>query len=543
MLSLRRILATGVVLAVVLLLPRAEALRSARLEDCERGEPRPPELWVYCQTNLQVDENAQRVAMLLERAGRAGYSRMVLADVKLSRLGTLEEPYFRNAATVKEAAQRAGVELVPAVFPIGYSEGILFHDQDLAEALPVRDAGMIVRDGYARPLEEPRELTEPSWLDELWVREEKGWRCRDPAGANARVVFRETVRPWRQYHLALTIETRDFDGVPEAKVLVGEQGLAFSSLGCKRTQPPTRHHTVFNSLENGEVRIYVGAWGAQGGELAVSDVVLEPAPFLNLVRREGAPLSVRRMNGKTLVEGKDFEPLADPAMGRLPWPGAYDAWHEPPRLRVFAPDDTMLLVSYHHAITVHDGQVTVCPSEKKTLDLLRDEAKRVHGLFGNRTWFMSHDEIRVLNQDESCRRRELDAGELLADHVRDCTRILRALDAKADVWVWSDMFDPAHNARAGYYLVRGDLAGSWEGLEKHVGVAAWHFDERERSLRFFRERGHRLLIAGYYDGPVPRVKEWLEAAAKAGGADAVMYTTWQGRFDDLEAFAEAVRGA
>ena len=36
------------------------------------------------------------------------------------------------------------------------------------------------------------------------------------------------------------------------------------------------------------------------------------------------------------------------------------------------------------------------------------------------------------------------------------------------IYVWNDMFDPFHNAVNDYYLVRGDLKGSWEGLPKDV---------------------------------------------------------------------------
>ena len=42
------------------------------------------------------------------------------------------------------------LEIVPAVFPVGYSNDLLWHDPNLIEALPVRDAPIVVRDGVAR---------------------------------------------------------------------------------------------------------------------------------------------------------------------------------------------------------------------------------------------------------------------------------------------------------------------------------------------------------------------------------------------------------
>lgn len=90
--------------------------------------------------------------------------------------------------------------------------------------------------------------------------------------------------------------------------------------------------------------------------------------------------------------------------------------------------------------------------------------------------------------------------------------------------------------------MRGDLAGAWEGRDASVGIANWNFEHRDDSLAFFAGRGHSQLIAGYYDGPVDGVKPWLESARKVKGVTAVMYTTWQAKYDDLERFAAVVRG-
>ncbi|TFG89401.1 MAG: hypothetical protein E4H17_00775 [Gemmatimonadales bacterium] len=105
------------------------------------------------------------------------------------------------------------------------------------------------------------------------------------------------------------------------------------------------------------------------------------------------------------------------------------------------------------------------------------------------------------------------------------------------------MFDPFHNAHAGYYLVHGDLARSWEGLGRDVIILNWHSEYRAESLRLFSRRGHRQIIAGYYDGDPAGIRDALAAARGVPGVIGVMYTTWQGRYDDLERFAQLVRGA
>ncbi len=508
-----------------------------------REVAKPPELWLYLSTNLLVDENVAKAQALLERAARAGYACIVLADHKLSLLDQMEERYTGNVQRFLATAREQKLRVVPAIFPVGYSEGLLHHDPNLAEALPAKAVRFVVQDGKAREVAQRQELLQPEWKDECWHEEAPGaWRCRAPNG-NARVVFRVKVKPWHAYHVAFTVETKEFEGEPKVQALVGDRGLIFSNLGAARTQPPTLHHAVFNSFEHEELRLYFGAWGAGGGDLVVSGASLEVAGMVNLVRRDGAPFQVRDVGGRLLKEGRDYEPVRDPKMGVTPWVGSFDVWHEPPAIATRLPDGTPLDVSFHHVVTVHDGQVMICPSEPATLAALADQARRVAELFGREAFFLSHDEIRVLNQDDSCRRRGLDAGALLADHVRASTQIVRKVAPKSELWIWSDMFDPQHNAHADYYLVRGDLAGAWEGVAKEVGIAAWYFEQRDTSLSFFKQRGHRLLIAGYYDGPVAAIDEWLVSAKAVGGVAAVMYTTWQARYDDLEAFAARVRAA
>jgi len=176
-------------------------------------------------------------------------------------------------------------------------------------------------------------------------------------------------------------------------------------------------------------------------------------------------------------------------------------------------------------------------SEPQTDALLQDEARRIQAAWGAKRYMMAHDEIRTLNWDAACAGKNCDAGALLAEQVKRCTGWL----AGSEVYVWSDMFDPFHNAHDKYYLVRGDLKGSWEGIDSSVTVVNWNFDKRDESLRFFADRGHRQVIAGYYDAPPERVKLWLVSAAKVKGVVGVMYTTWRNDYTGLETFAKLVQ--
>ena len=157
---------------------------------------------------------------------------------------------------------------------------------------------------------------------------------------------------------------------------------------------------------------------------------------------------------------------------------------------------------------------------------------------------MSHDEIRVANWCKACRDRKLTPGQMLAENVRQCTAIVKSVNPRARIVVWSDMFDPHHNAVDSYYLVNGSLKGSWEGLPRDVIVANWNGGKARESLAFFAGRGHRQLIAGYYDADdLSNFQSWDSAARDVQGVIGFMYTTWASRYGLLEKYAEAMKAA
>lgn len=507
------------------------------------------ERWIYCAQNLWVDKNLDDLEALFRRAAKAGYTHVLLADSKFSKLGDMDARYFRNIDRVKKLAAELKLEIVPSLFSIGYSNDLLWHDPNLIEALPVRDALFIVKNGEAHLEPTPRvelkggdftDFTQWDWKDPEVQPDNGTALIRDPKRKPARIVQKLKLEPFRQYHMSVRVKTQEFRGTPEVKILAGSRSLNFNALGVKKTQDWTTHHVVFNSLEFAEANLYLGCWDGQTGSLWFDDAKLEEAGLVNLVRREGAPLVVQKEDGPILMEGRDFSKVTDPNMGIHPWKGSYDVWHTPPTIKTGLRDGTRLRVSYYHAVTVHEDQATICLSEPRTLELLRDQARRMHAAWGAKGYMMSHDEIRVLNWCQACQRRNLDAGALLADNVKSCIGILREVNPGGRIYVWSDMFDPNHNAHKDYYLARGNLKSSWEGLDKDVIIVPWYFDKRKESLKFFAERGHREVIAGYYDANPEKVKEWLKAAEPFPGVIGVMYTTWQHKFGDLEAFAQAI---
>jgi hypothetical protein len=455
----------------------------------------------------------------------------------------MDKHYFDNCERTKRIAADLKLTIVPALFSIGYSNDLLSRDPNLAEGLPVKDAPFVVKNNVARLQADPAIAFRPkfSFIDDT-VKFDPAARTATVTDnhGNARLNQKLKLTPYRHYHVSVQIKTDGYTGHPEIKALANDGvSLNWTNIHVKPTQDWTTHHVTFNSLDHSDVAIYFGVWGDAKGTLQWRDWRIEEVGLLNVLRRPGAPLVVKA-GDRVLEEGKDFDPVKDPRMGTVPFAGEYEVWHDsyPAIHTKNLPDGTQLRVSWYHPHLVYDGQVPCCIAEPKVNELLADQAKRMRQIWNAPGYMMSHDEFRVANQDESCLKTGKTPGQLLADNVRFCTSLLDG----AQAYTWNDMFDPYHNAVKGpYYLVNGPWTGSWEGLDKSVIILNWNFGKRDQSLKFFADRGHQQVIAGYYDGPVNKIKDWLASAAKVQGVIGVMYTTWRNDYSKLESFAHAVR--
>src|SRR5687767_6403362 len=149
----------------------------------------PLQKWIYRATNLLVDKNVDELDALLARGRAAGYTHMLLADSKFSRLGEMDARYFKNVERVKQSAARHQIEIVPALFSVGYSNDLLSLDPNLIEALPVKNLPMLVKGGVA-VVDDPAAPVLPggtfddrkkwSWSDENVVFENGVARVTDP---------------------------------------------------------------------------------------------------------------------------------------------------------------------------------------------------------------------------------------------------------------------------------------------------------------------------------------------------------------------------
>jgi len=524
--------------------------------------------WFFAQHGPNDDARLNELMRLVDVAADHGYNGMALSG-GLDNLDRARPAVLENLRKLKAHCDTRGIEVIPHLMSAGYGGGILSHDPNLAEGLPVRDALFEVKGGQAVLVPDPSVEIRNGGFEQWKGDRAEGFDFHDQPGkvsfadhsvfkegrtsirfesarsepphGHARLMQRVKVHPYRAYRVTVWVKTDALTGGAfRVQVLTDKRSLAPYDPGVPATTDWREVNLAFNSLDHSEVRVYAGAWGAKGGRFWVDGMRIEEIGPVNVLRRPGTPVQVRSdATGQTYEEGRDFEKIVDPRL-RPSQP-----YHEAPAIRLIGggriKDGERLRVSWYHPVSINRGQVSICMSEPKTYEIWEKSVALVEKHLAPKTYFLSMDEIRAGGTCEACRARKMSMAEILGDCVTRQYGMIRKANPAALVYIWSDMLDPNHNAHADYYMVEGDYAGSWNHIPKDMVIACWYHKMRAESLKHFSALGFRTLAAAYYDADdLQSSREWLEALRATPGARGIMYTTWQDKFGPLAEFGDMV---
>ena len=484
-----------------------------------------PHRWVRISSQLRTDEDVEKVNKLARIAGENGLTGALLA-IGLDSIDLKPPEYMTRLAKVADICKRNKLEMIPNIFSGGYGGAILAHDKNLAEGFEVKDLLYVAKSGQA--VIEPEVLldgTGPA-AERMWTRE-------------------IAVKPYRCYRITFRAKT---EGLPETRAFTtGALRLTVQTPDKRNLTPwnaripsTTDWREVrwgFNTQGYDKVNISIGVRDNTPGKAWVDSVRVEEVGLLNVLRRPGTPVVVRADQGDAVYEeGRDFEPIIDPQLN-------FRFDHEGPPIRLTPNsrirDGQRLRVSYYHGFSINDGQTTICMGEPKTYEIWRDMARRMHAAVAPPRYVLSMDEMREGGTCAACRGRNI--AQLFGECVTRQLQMLREVNPKVDVWIWSDMLDPNHNARDKYYLVNGDYTGSWKYVPKDLGILTWYYEKRALSLPFFSGLGFRTLAGAYYDADtLDNPRGWLEELYKTPNAQGIMYTTWLNKYDLLDDFGQLV---
>lgn len=526
--------------------------------------------WFFITRGLTKDEEVTEFRRLAATAAAHGYNGVCWSG--LEGIARFDAARLARVEQVKAICAEHGLELIPLVFSVGYGGAALGFDRNLAVGFPVRGLTFRVEGKTARFAPEAAAVFANPGFEEARGDRAAGWTFHDRPGevsfidrevkhsgeaslrldaeaagrvdehAHARAMQAVAVKPYRGYRARVWLKAEGVGpaGAMRLQVYGGQDGPNLVAVSVREETFDWREVSVtFNSQGFEQVRLYVGTWGARRGRFWIDDVSLEEIGLNNVLRREGCPLTVTGADGAVYEEGRDFEPVADPRL--------LDFSDRPsPTIELTGdsriPDGATLLVDAYVAGQVADRQISVCMSAPRLYEHYEQVAAKLAEVLPSRKFLLSMDEIRQGGTDLADRNRGLSMAEILGDCVTRQQEILRRYHPGATCYIWSDMFDPNHNAHGNYYQVEGDFTGSWEHIPRDLVMACWYGSKCEQSLAFFENLGHRTLGAAYYDADdLTGSQRWLEALERTPHATGIMYTTWRHKYELLGPFGDLVR--
>lgn len=539
------------------------------------ASPPRPELWYWHHSYLTSERAVASSKALIDRAVAAGYTGVAFWDSSFSFMSDSfwpRENVERLRAVLNYAAGK-GLKIMAPLAPFGFANDPLQANPNWAEAQRIIGAQFQVDasgshldfvNSFPGLVNSGFEAGEANWfsthdsdlaLEAKVAHSGRASAVIRNARGNARLRQELALTPWRQYHLRLFFKTENFRGLSQLGILdaadTSKQRLN-APIAATGTHDWTQLDFTFNSQDSTRAWLYAGVWGGSSGTLWLDDVQIEETALVYVVRRSGAPLRVYDSAHPEIVyrEGADYNAIADPrvASSRTPFTDLYRApapvtLPAGSRLR---PGERVSIDFYAVFPIAGPVQVAMCLTEPGVLDWQRHNAEAVRDVLPRGGGIlMQYDEIRQMNSCASCRGKHLTAAGLLDWSVAQSIEVYKSVFPDASLYIWSDMFDPAHNARDHYYLVEGDLTGSWNGLPRGVTILNWNPEHLRESLAFFAGRGHRQIIAGYYDrgDGAAAARAELAAAARIPQITGLMYTTWSHDYSQLGPFAAAAKSS
>jgi len=509
---------------------------------------------------------------LIDRAAAAGYTGMVLWD---SGIEFLQDSWWNRSymMQVVQYAQSKGLAVMPAVASNGYE--ILLENPNWAEGQRVIGTQFRV-DATGKALQVVDSF--PGLVNSSFEEGRTGWFAYGDAGVgvdntvshsgrasalianapgNARISQRFAVQPWRQYHLRLFYKTRNFQGFSQLEIF-GDNNIAYNRVN-EQLRPGTNQEWkqvdyAFNSGPHSNLTILTGVWGGSKGSYWLDDISLEETGLVYVLRGASTPLSVYDADNPAHIyrENIDFAAIGDPQLAGQP-PYFKDYWHQPmvvPVLSTGSLRPNQLVGMNWYALQVVIGAASASLTDPGPAQRRIKNAAAVAEVFPNAAGFLfGYDEMRQMNSTASAKARNMTPAQLLDWHFNQTHSIFRGLRPHAPIYAWGDMFDPNMNAVNNYYLVEGDLTGSWTGLPADVIIMNWNLSNLHKSAAWFAGRNsqqpvrRQQVIAGYYDSGDggEAAKSELAQVGGISGVIGLMYTTWNDDYSQLGTFAAAAR--
>lgn len=522
--------------------------------------------WFTLSNGLESAGDLEKVKAIVTRAAAHGFNGVMLSSKAIATALTAGEASLGRLAQFSSFCNEKGIEVIPMMFSVGYGGFELDYNRNFSAALPAT-IPLTVEDGKAVPNTSGKNYITNGDFEEYTGNEFTAFRNQSYPGEISFVdteVFRTGktsirfekigthtrgsiaqalyLKPGYTYRFTCMVKIKDIDKSKRLRVKItqdnGNTTLGRTDLRTfNETQDWKQVKIDFDVFTDQEIWIDIGSWKAKKGTFWIDDMRLhERGALTNIVRRKGTPLSLRSKDGsKEYIEGKDFKKIEISRslqhVTLLPGSSIQDG-------------DELVLSCYK--MSVFGKQRSLCMSNPDLFDYWGKLSAKVYSAVPFQKVFFSMDEIRSGGGCHACRNSGKSMAQILGDCVTRQTQLVKKLNPDVEVYIWSDMFDPRHNAVNNYYNVVGDYTGSLNYIPRETIITIWGsmlLEDEGASLQFFSKEGFRTMGATHYDDEnLDESRKALQLLKNTKGGIGIIYTTWHDNYNLLEAFGDMVSG-
>ena len=483
---------------------------------------------------LSTQDQLDRLVEIMRHAKHLGYNGMFFASSGYS------------VSIFKSLIQKAK-ELDMVIIPRNFGPSdIIYEGADLnqmLEALPINDSIFYVQNGIAA-IKNDENLILPNKDFEDWDQDKidtqywlKNWTIldnpgtvirqdntiayngnnsilfKDPSLSNStygyqRVMVSMNLKSYKAYEVSFWLKTSNFTVPSSIGIFIyGKNAdnsgsvalLRRTCISAKNTQDWTKYSFTFTSLSKTKATLYFGLINKgcnYFGNFWLDGANIRELGLCNMVRRSCLPIVVKSYDEKIIYQ-ENIDYIVENGYLVIPFGSSII-------------EEELLRVSWYLAGDIYGRYATSCHYEY--YNIIEKTLQRLSSYFNNNPYgfLINIDEWAVANWDPCCS--HITAGEYMAETFRKTEEILLAYNPNLEIFVWSDMFDPYHNAIKNYYAVNGSVEGSWEGLSSKTIIVNWDYPKIVESLKFFSEKEHRQILGinDDSDSSLSLTKKWLD---------------------------------
>ncbi len=478
--------------------------------------------------------------------------------------------YREKLKSIFDYARSLSIEPIPELQSFGVAGNILEKTPNAAEGIYVQDEPFEFKNGFAQPVLTSRiNLKNPgfeggsqAWqLGTDWNIDSESYEGNSSAKIAVRGphLRRSSILKSKNYYI-IPNSVYSLSFFAKANKLGGKYPPALRVVELGLDGKWLRQHSVYikknfwhrlelnfkTSPECSKIYIYANIWDGHGEAwLDNLDLKRMDNALVNVIRTDRAKIVVKNKNRSIIYnEGRDYKVIE----GKMNYP--YLSFNTATRIKRISSGrikrNAKVLISYDYSIKMvpfAPWSVPYCPSEPQTYEVMSKVCKDIIDYLHPKFLSIGHDEIRGLNRDSRCKKRNLTNAQLLAYDINTLYNIIKNLDPNIKVLMWDDMLNPWHNGGDEDYQVQfGGVKGKTSYMinliPKDIILMVWWYDERDwlnkmkNSPRYFESKGFTCLVAGWNNKE--NIRKWIKIVDDYNNVIGIIAVTWDGFENNLE---------